>query len=199
RVELKAEGYSTFADACAKVITIHKRLEKEETRNKSSRNESNPHGVSAPVRIVQRDATAAAPTLATNQFAALSAFEGAKKICTYCRNIGHLFHECRKRQYHANQANGNNNNSNNNNHFNNPRGNNFYNNHNNSNSNNYNSTTPPNAGNRLEASATGTNRGQGNVRPVHTLECTPGDYTCSDPIPLTYPSSSFDPSHSEDP
>lgn len=37
RTELRAEGYSNFADACTKVITIGKRLEREEARYRNSR------------------------------------------------------------------------------------------------------------------------------------------------------------------
>ncbi|KYM94193.1 hypothetical protein ALC62_15179 [Cyphomyrmex costatus] len=41
RVELRAEGYRNFADACSKVIAIHKRLEREDSRYRGSANSRN--------------------------------------------------------------------------------------------------------------------------------------------------------------
>lgn len=174
RIELRAEGYTNFADACAKAITIHKRLEKEESRYKNNRNPSEGNtnnGTQAPTRILQRDNH----SRPTETAATANAFDGTRKICTYCKNFGHLFHECRKRQYHTN----------------NPRFDNYnnVNNHNN-NSNNSNNNSLTKTGNPYEASANGTNRGQGNVRPILPLECTPQECTSSDQTPSTYQSSS---------
>ncbi|KYN04512.1 hypothetical protein ALC62_04619 [Cyphomyrmex costatus] len=190
RTELRAEGYTDFADACAKTITINKRLEREESRyrnnNRNTRNESAPGGARGPVGNLPRDAPgglSAAP--ATTPPTAPDVFDGARKVCTFCKNYGHLVHECRKRQYRMNNPNSVNNfnnngfRDNNNNNFNNR-----VNNNNNSNS----SPAPQRQGNRLKASASGTARGQGNVRPVLPLECVPEDYTFSAPIPATYPS-----------
>ncbi|KYN17807.1 hypothetical protein ALC57_09911 [Trachymyrmex cornetzi] len=166
RVELKAEGYTNFTDACAKAITIHNRLEKEKTRYKNSRNSheenlTNTNG-NTQTRILQRD-NHHGPTDNTN------AFDGTRKICTYCKNVGHLFHECRKRQYHVNnQRFDNNNNVNNNN-----------------NHNNNSLLTPSKTGNQFEASANGITRGQGNVRLIYPLECTPQECTSFDQTPMT--------------
>ncbi|KYN21908.1 hypothetical protein ALC57_05714 [Trachymyrmex cornetzi] len=164
RVELKAEGYTNFTDAFAKATTIHKRLEKaiyKNSRNSHEGNLTNTNG-NTQTRILQRD-NHHGPTDNTN------AFDGTRKICTYSKNFGHLFHECRKRQYHVN----------------NPR---FDNNNNVNNNNNHNNNsllTPSKTGNQFEASANGTTRGQGNVRPVYPFECTPQECTSSDQTPMT--------------
>ncbi|KYN30065.1 hypothetical protein ALC57_00475 [Trachymyrmex cornetzi] len=142
RVELKAEGYTNFTDACAKAITIHKRLEKEEARYKNSRNShegnlTNTNG-NTQTRILQRD-NHHGPTDNTNTF------DGTRKIYTYCKNFGHLFHECRKRQYHINNPRFDNNNNVNN----------------NNNHNNNSPLTPSKTGNQFEASANGTPEARG--------------------------------------
>ncbi|KYN05215.1 hypothetical protein ALC62_03888, partial [Cyphomyrmex costatus] len=180
RTELRAEGYVNFANACTKVITIQKRLEREESRyrnNRQPRDDSAPGGARGPVGNLPREAPgslSAAP--ATNQPAAPNAFDGARKVCTFCKNYGHLFHECRKRQYRLNNPNINNNNNASNNCV----------------------PTTPQMGNCFEASASGTARGQGSVRPVLQLECVPEDCTLSGCIPATYLSSNFDQPPSED-
>ncbi|XP_036142126.1 uncharacterized protein LOC118645358 [Monomorium pharaonis] len=96
RVELKAEGYHNLTDACSKVITISKRLEREEARERNSRparSDAAPTRTLPPTRILQRDDSS------TNN--AGSPYNNREqKICGYCKNFGHLVHECRKRQYH---------------------------------------------------------------------------------------------------
>ncbi|KYN21439.1 hypothetical protein ALC57_06189, partial [Trachymyrmex cornetzi] len=166
RVELKAEGYTNFADACAKAITIHKRLEREEARHKYNRNThggTTDNNTQPQMRILQRD-NQREPTNNTN------IFHGTRKICTFCKNLGHVFHECHKRQYQPNNTR-------------------FDNNTNVNNNNNENNNNNSHTGNKLEASANGTTRGQGNVRPIYPLECIPQEYTSSDQTPTTYQSS----------
>ncbi|KYN05599.1 hypothetical protein ALC62_03470 [Cyphomyrmex costatus] len=170
RTELKAEGYTNFAEACSKVITIHKRLEREEARYRNSRNTRNDTGYnnnSAPIRVSPRDtacASSPAPHNNANANAPTGATDNAaRKICTYCKNFGHLFNECRKRQFYLNNAGKSHTNT---------------------------TLTPPVSGNYPEASAKGTTRGLGNVRPVLSLECSPEESTYSEPIMGMYPSSS---------
>lgn len=190
RVELRAEGYHSFADACAKIITIHKRLEREEARYKNPRNLRDS---SAPThRTFQRDSPATATNLSTSIPIPSTDIQGntAKKICNYCKNIGHLIHECRKRQYR--EGNLNSSYANNNNYGNNfARGNNDFprNNYNNNNFTSRNETNQP--GNHPEVSVNGTNRGLGNARPVLPVNCAPGPSTSYEPTMQTYlPSSS---------
>ncbi|KYM94022.1 hypothetical protein ALC62_15369, partial [Cyphomyrmex costatus] len=119
RTELRAKGYANFADACAKVIIIHKRLEREE----HPRDEFAPGGAQSPAGNPQRDVSSAMPcTPTSNPSSAPNAFDDTSKVCTHCKNYGHLYNECRKRQYRSNNPNPQNNYSNN-----------GFNNHNNSN------------------------------------------------------------------
>ena len=152
RVELRAEGYTNFADACSKIIIISKRLEREEAREKQTRNPRtnqtqilNKNSVN---NNSQNNSSSPAGTSSSTE----------QKICSYCKRFGHLINECRTRQYHIKL---NNSTDNRNNHT------------------NYNTTnfTAHKAGipsgNQKEASANGTSRGLGNPRPIHTLESHP--------------------------
>jgi len=93
-----------------------------------------------------------------------------RKICSYCKNFGHLLSECLKRMYHANNPNNSRNPNNNNysssrNNFN--LGNNSA---NNGNTNNSYGHAP--SGNSNEASPSGASRGLGTPRPAFPLEAT---------------------------
>ncbi|KYN01912.1 hypothetical protein ALC62_07287 [Cyphomyrmex costatus] len=116
-----------------------------------------------------------------------------RKICSYCQNFGHLFAECRKRMYHAN----------------NPRS---YNNYANDSRNRNNSSTVNNqlsdneranegsygnygrlpSGNSSGVLPTGANRGLGTPRPAFSIEASPHPTpsTSSGPHPvMSLPSS----------
>lgn len=135
RTELRAEGYDTFADACSKLLMIDKRIEREENRYKNNRSNTMPANST---RILRRD-----PPISPGN----SLNAPGRKICSFCKNIGHLVHECRKRQnrenynYNNNRFSGSNDNrpnrSNNNNQFT-YNGNNRFNNNNRFNDNNSN-------------------------------------------------------------
>lgn len=157
RIELRAEGYANFADACSKIIAINRRLEREDARNKNLRTARENSANSAnPPRILQRE-SAAAPNDSTTA--------SERKICSYCKNFGHLVHECRKRLYRENL---NYHNSNNNSNFSKqPRDTNF-----NYSNNNVKSSTvsPQNSGNHPEAPANGTTRGLALGRPAYCVE-----------------------------
>ncbi|XP_039308185.1 uncharacterized protein LOC120358336 [Solenopsis invicta] len=90
RVELRAEGYTNFADACAKVIIISKRLEREEAREKQAR---------ASRTNQNQSKNAANPQSNNNNFGSSSGTLGSteQKICSYCKRFGHLINECRTR------------------------------------------------------------------------------------------------------
>ena len=112
RTELRAEGYNGFLDACSKVLVINRRLEREEARYKNVRTSRDNSAIANQPRILQRD-----PPVTSNVPSSTLDAAG-RKICGFCKNIGHLIHECRKRQYHERFGNNNNNNyinSNNNN------------------------------------------------------------------------------------
>lgn len=135
RTELRAEGYSNFTDACTKVITIDKRLEREEARYRNSRT---PRDNTQPQ--IQRQATENGSNLA-----ATTNNTGGQKICSYCKKMGHLIHECRKRQFNEHRFNNNSSNGNN--------------------------SGPRGTGNDFKAPVDGTNRGLGAARPIHLLGC----------------------------
>lgn len=151
RVELRAEGYNGFSDACSKVIAISKRLEREEARYKNARTS---HDASTPsTRILQRDPSAkTSPPSSSSTSSSVSNIPegGARKICTYCKNFGHLFNECRKRQYRENLAN------------------------------NANNLPSQETGNGPRASAEGTSRGLANARPAMPIEFAPAPSTSSE-------------------
>lgn len=98
RVELRAEGYNSLADACSKIIIIDKRLEREEARNRGAHNlQSNATSAN---RILQRDSsTSSQSPLPSNIRDQNGHGNGAPKICSFCHNFGHLISECRKRKY----------------------------------------------------------------------------------------------------
>ena len=161
RVELKAEGYINFADACAKVITISKRLEREEARDRQARNSR--------------------ATPSTNQTQLLNKNSNSQNnsntlgstVCGYCKRIGHLIHECRTRQYHINNNTGNSNSSYNRN-----------NNYNQDNNDNL-ASKAGTSGNEVKASAVGTSRGLGKPSPIHTVGDHP--HTSSEMTTETFP------------
>lgn len=98
RIELRAEGYHGFTNACNKTIIISRRLEREEARNRNMRaNRDNTS--SPPPRVLQREPASESPN---------SAGVPGQKICNYCKRFGHLISECRKRQYSAKTNNNNN-------------------------------------------------------------------------------------------
>lgn len=156
RVELRAEGYSNFTEACSKVLVINRRLERDEIRNKSIRTFRENPPPAPNVQILRRD-PAAAPSDPSDS-------SGGRKICTYCKKFGHLIHECRRRLYNENNnhkgANGNSNN--------------------NQNNDNLPKKFSHDSGNRVEVSAEGTSRDQWKPRPVHCIEGMPGPSTSSE-------------------
>lgn len=96
RTEIRLEGYVTLSEAYNKAVLINKRLERDRTRLRDTK----PHSTTTPspstaenttpkISILQPDrrqpSTTSSPTEA--------------KICTYCKNFGHLISECKKRQY----------------------------------------------------------------------------------------------------
>jgi len=188
RTELKAEGYAGLTDAFAKAIAINKRLEKDEFRaqNRNTRSceglpsplPSTPPGVSILRRNTssnQQQSQEPAPTVSEDI---------PRKICSYCKNFGHLLSECRKRMYHANNPNNYNSNSPFVNNSRNPNNSNYSNSRNNFNLGN-NSVNTNNSyghapsGNSSEASPSGASRGLGTPRPAFPLEATPH------PVPST--------------
>jgi hypothetical protein len=228
RIELRAEGYNDFSDACAKILQINRRLEREENRNKSNRNYREN---SAPTRP-QRDNFNNSPNASSN-----SSTNREQKICSFCKRIGHLMHECRKRQYRDEYSNNNNNNSNNNSNSNNnnynrnnnqnySRNNNYTNNSNNysnnhsnnnynrnNNSNNYennpsnvnyrnsnytNNIPSQNSGNRSQVSNSGATRGQNKALSANFMESNPGPSTSSEETMEEYHQSNSNPLHLED-
>lgn len=116
RIELLAEGYNGFSDACSKVLLINRRLEREEFRYKNTRNSRENTTSTPPIRVLQRD------TPTTQNDPRNPVRPGLQKICGYCNKMGHLIHECRRRQYqqqYNNISSSNNHNNNNRSHFNN--------------------------------------------------------------------------------
>lgn len=210
RIELRAEGYHDFADACTKVLLINRRLEREDSRNKSFRNQRE-HFVPANSMRSQRDNFSTSPNASSNP-----PTNGAQKICSFCKRIGHLIHECRKRQYRDEY---NNNNSNSNNNFNdnynrssnnynrnsnygnnsNNYGNNPSNNNYRSSNNNYTNNVPSqNSGNRSEVSNNGATRGQNKALSANFMESNPGPSISSGETMEPYPPSNSNPHPSED-
>lgn len=164
RVELKAEGYINFADACAKVITISKRLEREEARDRQARN-SRATPSTNQTQLLNKNSNS------QNNCNTLGSTE--QKVCGYCKRIGHLIHECRTRQYHINNNTGNSNSSYNRN-----------NNYNQDNNDNL-ASKAGTSGNEVKASAVGTSRGLGKPSPIHTVGDHP--HTSSEMTTETFP------------
>lgn len=179
RVELRAEGYHNFADACSKVLTINKRLEREDFRNRNSRTPRENSALPSPnPRVFQREPSAT-PVHASDSPAPMD-----RKICSYCKNIGHLVNECRKRRYHENFNARNHGNEN-------PPSTNG-NQHGNSYTNNTSSPSPRNTGNGLEVSAKGTSRDLWKTSPTHCLGTIPGPSTSSGETMDHYRPSNYD-------
>lgn len=151
RAELRAEGYNGLRDACSKAITISKRLEREDARAKNIRN---PRDYNLPANQTQIPQQNPLTTPTFNVRNNVPDTTG-QKMCSYCKNIGHLFNECRKRQYRERF------------------------NHNYSNQINHN---PPsrNSGNSLEVSTNGANRDLSQNQPLHYAEAIPGPSTSSE-------------------
>jgi len=172
RTELKAEGYAGLTDAFAKAITINKRLEKDEFRARN-RNPRSHEGLPSPLPSTPSNVSILRRNTSSNQQqsqepAPTVSEDIPRKICSYCKNFGHLLSECRKRMYHANNSNNSRNPNNNNysssrNNFN--LGNNSA---NNGNTNNSYGHAP--SGNSNEASPSGASRGLGTPRPAFPLE-----------------------------
>lgn len=197
RTELRAEGYSSFQDACSKILVINKRLEREEARNRNTRNFRDNSLPSNATRIPQRDP----PNSSNGQ--SNHPDHGNQKICSYCKKFGHLVLECRKRQYdnnnsYRNFSNNNNNNqryNNNNNYRNNDhnfRSNNNYRNNNNNYTNNNSGNHPPNqnSGNHNTVSVNGAPRGHSQAQPTNCMGGTPGPSTSSEETTEQYQLSS---------
>lgn len=156
RVELRAEGYTNFSDACSKIITINKRLEREEIRSKQARTSR-----TAPAnqtQILNKDSTSAQSNPDSP-----AGKPTEQKICGYCKRFGHLLHECRTRQYHGRNSAGDNN------------------------YNNYTAHKNYSSGNQGEASASGTTRGVGTPRPIHSVELHQDPCTSSESPVITFP------------
>jgi hypothetical protein len=173
RTELRAEGFCSLPDACSKVLIINKRLEREEARYRNTRtHRDNPAPAQQP-QIFQRN-----PPVGPNGPPGVANAAG-RKICGFCKNIGHLVHECRKRMNHERFSNNNNNNNyvnDNNNGYN--RVNSNIN--NNDNRRNYVNNSPPrNTGNHREVSANGASRDLGTARSTLCIRSTPGPSTSS--------------------
>jgi len=174
RVELRAEGYSNLADACTKVIVISKRLEREDARDRhlrtsrvgpspthTSPSTSNPRD---PLNNPSQNNSNTPPGNSDN---------AGQKICGYCKNFGHLIHECRKRRY---QNNFNNNSTRA------PRQYNIDNGNDPASQNGIN-----HSGNQPGVSANGTHRGLGTARPIYSVENQPNPSTSSEPSAGMYP------------
>lgn len=184
RIELRAEGYSSFTDACSKVVTINRRLEREELRYKNVRTSRDNVNFTPNVRIQQRDQSM---TTAANGSAKLIS-DGTPKICGFCKKVGHLINECYKRQRYSNHDYQNNSNySNNNNQPNNFSNNNYHQNNNSNQNNNQNNSLPQNTGNTVKASANGTTRGLWNSRSVTLIEGTQSPSTSFEATTEEYP------------
>ena len=164
RVELRAEGYINFADACTKVITISKRLEREEARERQARN-TRTIPTTNHTQILNKNSNS------QNNSNTLGSTE--QRVCGYCKRLGHLIHECRTRQYHINNNTGNNSSN--------------YNRNSNYNQDNNNNFAPKagTSGNEVKASAIGTSRGLGNPSPIHMVENHP--HTSSEMTTETFP------------
>ncbi|KYN02970.1 hypothetical protein ALC62_06195 [Cyphomyrmex costatus] len=177
RVELRAEGYGNFSDACSKVIAIHKRLEREDSRYRgpaSSRN--NQAQGAAHVAAPARPSPSQGPSLINNQSApTVGPSLVGQKICNYCKKIGHLINECHKRQYNQNRSSTN------------------------RVDNNSQPAAIPPTGNRPEASAAGTLRGPANFRPANLIDTGLGPSTSSVQTTEVYQSLSSYPLISEAP
>ena len=163
RIELRAEGYNGFPDACSRVIMINRRLEREELRYKTVRTSRDDTAISNSIRIQQRNSSSAPTNIAK------PTVEFERKICSYCKRIGHLVNECRKRQHHTNSQYLNNNNSND-----------IVDQNQNQTNNNSNNTRAKNTGNYPEVSVNGTPRNLKNSRPTHCLEGNPIPCTSSE-------------------
>ena len=105
RTELKAKNYSNLADTCSKVIMIHKRLEREENRYRNTRNlrdNTNLNSGYAGPRVLECQPLGNPPTAHNsnnnnnNARAPYNSDSVGKKICSYCKNFGHLVNKCRK-------------------------------------------------------------------------------------------------------
>lgn len=170
RVELRAEGYNSLADACSKTIIIDKRLEREEARNRGARNLQS--SATPANRILQRDSLATSQSPSPSNIHDQSGYgNGARKICSYCHNFGHLISECRKRKYREGLL---------------PRG-------NDNNDDSRNANLSPHAGNGTKVSVDGTPRGLGKARPVLPIESMPDPSTSSGAMTETYPPSNSNP------
>lgn len=179
RVELRAEGYRNFADACSKVLTINKRLEREDARNRTSRTPRENSALSSPTpRVLQRE-----PSSTLVNASGSPALMG-RKICSYCKNLGHLVNECRKRRYHENLNARNHGNDN-------PPPTNA-NQHGNNYTGNINNHSPRNTGNGPEISAKGTPRDLWKTSPAHCLGTIPSPSTSSEETMGHYRPSNYD-------
>lgn len=171
RVELRAEGYNSLADACSKIITIDKRLEREEARNRGARNLQN--NATSANRILQRDSSTSSQSPPPSNIRDQNGHgNGARKIYSFCHNFGHLISECRKRKYREGLL---------------PRGS-----GNNDDSRNAN-LSPRDARNGAKVSVDGTPRGLVKARPVLPIESTPDPSTSSEAMMETYLPSNSNP------
>lgn len=98
RIELRSEGYSNLSDAYTKTIAISKRLEREEARNRNTRGPRDEAYNTARLPQQQNNNGMKPVILNSN-----SASPNGAKICNYCKKMGHMVHECRKRQFREGQ------------------------------------------------------------------------------------------------
>lgn len=104
RTEIRLEGYQTLQEAYNKAVIVSKRLERDRLRIRDNRiptsrfnvANQNPSGPSVTIRQPSGLANSSSAIQITIP-ATTSAFPN--KICNYCKKMGHLISECRRRQY----------------------------------------------------------------------------------------------------
>src|SRR5436190_23545326 len=95
RAEIRYEGYRNLQEAYNKAVIVSKRLERDRFRTRDSRppprtNFSNPPVTSNnPSRIATHNQPQPSSSTSDPTF--------QNKICGYCKKIGHLISECRRR------------------------------------------------------------------------------------------------------
>ncbi|KYM99639.1 hypothetical protein ALC62_09607 [Cyphomyrmex costatus] len=170
RVELRTEGYSNFSDACSKVIEIHKRLERENSRYRGPDNSRNNRAVSqgTPHMAASAYSNPSQNLSSVNNHSAppVGPNLAEQKLCNYCKKLGHLINECQKRLYNQTK----------------------YSTDKRDNDNKSASVQP--SGNRPEASAAGTLRGPAIPCPTYFIDSALGLSTHSAQMTEAYPSSS---------
>lgn len=102
RTEIRMEKDDNLNTIYNKVISASKCLERDQARFRDSRSQAAPQisPQNPPVAILQRPPRAFMPV--PQAFGSDVSSDFPTKICNYCKRIGHLISECRKRQYNNN-------------------------------------------------------------------------------------------------